>query len=183
MRLRRPRRAKLRTRVLFGVLAVTLVALVAFDVAAVSALRGYLLSQTDQQLQASAEPVPGAAGETGRSRRGCIPRPRPPREVSGKPRKQITGPRLILPGALGQFEVVTVNHSRPTLSIMGGYQLQPRVSVPYLQTLARTHTAVTLTGQDGTTQIRLMAVSFPGYGLVYATTSLARVSRPSASSS
>lgn len=48
---RLPRRAKLRTRVLLGVLSVTLVALVAFDVAAVSALRGYLLSQTDQQLR------------------------------------------------------------------------------------------------------------------------------------
>ena len=101
----------------------------------------------------------------------------PPREVRGRPRKQITGPRAILPGALGQFEVVTVNHSRPTLSIMGGSQLLPRVSVPYLQTLARSHTAVTLTGQDGTTQIRLMAVSFPGYGLVYATTSLSGLQR------
>ena len=36
---------------LLGVLAVTLVALVAFDVAAVTALRGYLIGQTDQQLQ------------------------------------------------------------------------------------------------------------------------------------
>ena len=44
---RLPRRAKLRTRVLLGVLSVTLVALIAFDVAAVTALRGYLLSQTD----------------------------------------------------------------------------------------------------------------------------------------
>ena len=172
MRLRRPRRAKLRTRVLLGVLGVTLVALVAFDVAAVTALRGYLLSQTDQQLRqvlslyrvlpANQSVAPGL-------------HPRhfvPPREVSGKPRQQITGPRAILPGALGQFEVVTVNHSRPTLSIMGGDQLLPRVSVPALQALARSQTAVTLTGQDGTTQIRLMAVSFPGYGLVYATTSL-----------
>jgi hypothetical protein len=51
MRLRAPRRAKLRTRVLLGVLAVTVLALVAFDIAAVTALRGYLISQTDQQLQ------------------------------------------------------------------------------------------------------------------------------------
>ena len=47
----RLRRAQLRTRVLAGVLAVTLVALVAFDVAAVTALRGYLVGQTDSQLQ------------------------------------------------------------------------------------------------------------------------------------
>ena len=51
MMLRRPRRAQLRTRVLAGVLLITVVALVAFDVAAVTALRRYLLSQTDSRLQ------------------------------------------------------------------------------------------------------------------------------------
>jgi hypothetical protein len=50
---RRPRRPQLRTRVLVGVLAVTLAALVAFDLAAVTALRGYLLSRTDAQLQSA----------------------------------------------------------------------------------------------------------------------------------
>ena len=146
MRLRRPRRAKLRTRVLLGVLAVTLVALVAFDVAAVTALRGYLISQTDQQLREvlSLYRVLPANGSV---TPGLHPRQFvPPREVRGKPRKEITGPRAILPGALGQFEVVTVNHSRPVLSIMGGDQLLPRVSVRDLQSLARSHTAVTLTG-------------------------------------
>jgi hypothetical protein len=47
----RLRRARLRTRVLAGVLAVTLIALVGFDVAAVTALRGYLVGRTDSQLQ------------------------------------------------------------------------------------------------------------------------------------
>src|SRR5215469_17177346 len=51
MMLRRPRRPQLRTRVLAGVLLITVVALVAFDVAAVNALRGYLLGQTDSRLQ------------------------------------------------------------------------------------------------------------------------------------
>jgi two-component system OmpR family sensor kinase len=49
--LQRPRRAQLRTRVLAGVLAVTVIALVAFDFAAVGALRRYLLGHTDTQLQ------------------------------------------------------------------------------------------------------------------------------------
>jgi two-component system, OmpR family, sensor kinase len=49
--LSRPRRALLRTRVLIGVLLVTLVALAAFDVAAVTALRTYLIGQTDSQLR------------------------------------------------------------------------------------------------------------------------------------
>src|SRR5215470_7131967 len=52
MTLRRPGRPQLRTRVLAGVLLITVVALVAFDVAAVTALRRYLLSQTDSRLQA-----------------------------------------------------------------------------------------------------------------------------------
>ena len=51
MMLRRPRRPQLRTRVLAGVLLITVVGLVAFDVAAVTALRGYLLGQTDSRLQ------------------------------------------------------------------------------------------------------------------------------------
>ena len=44
-------RPRLRTRVLVGVLAVTLGALAAFDVAAVAALRGYLIGRTDSQLR------------------------------------------------------------------------------------------------------------------------------------
>jgi hypothetical protein len=52
-------RAQLRTRVLVSVLAVTLVALAAFDFAAVTALRGYLLRQTDSQLQTVLNPIQG----------------------------------------------------------------------------------------------------------------------------
>jgi len=41
----------MRTRVLAGVLLITVIALVAFDIAAVTALRRYLLGRTDSQLQ------------------------------------------------------------------------------------------------------------------------------------
>src|SRR5262245_56045913 len=44
-------RAQLRTRVLAGVLLIMLATLVVFDFAAVTALRGYLLGHTDEQLQ------------------------------------------------------------------------------------------------------------------------------------
>jgi signal transduction histidine kinase len=53
--------ARLRTWVLVGVLAVTLIALAGFDVAAVTALRGYLLTATDSQI-AHAIPVPSLSG-------------------------------------------------------------------------------------------------------------------------
>ena len=49
--LRRLLRAQLRLKVMAGVVVVTLVALVAFDVGAVTTMRRYLLAQTDNNLQ------------------------------------------------------------------------------------------------------------------------------------
>jgi two-component system, OmpR family, sensor kinase len=49
--LRRLLRAQLRLKVMAGVVVVTLVALVAFDIAAVTTMRRYLLGQTDSNLQ------------------------------------------------------------------------------------------------------------------------------------
>jgi two-component system, OmpR family, sensor kinase len=59
--LNRLARARLRTWVLVGVLAVTLIALAGFDVAAVTALRGYLVTETDSQIS-RAIPVPSLNG-------------------------------------------------------------------------------------------------------------------------
>lgn len=53
--LRRLVRGKLRLRVLLAALSVALVALVGFDVAAVIALRGYLMNQTDTALITTAQ--------------------------------------------------------------------------------------------------------------------------------
>lgn len=49
--LRRLLRAQLRLKVMAGVVIVTLIALVAFDVAAIATMRRYLLGQTDKNLQ------------------------------------------------------------------------------------------------------------------------------------
>jgi two-component system, OmpR family, sensor kinase len=51
MLLRRLLRAQLRLKVMVGVVVVTLVALVAFDISAVTIMRRYLLGQTDSNLQ------------------------------------------------------------------------------------------------------------------------------------
>ena len=48
--LRRLLRAQLRLKVMAGVVVVTLLALVAFDVGAVATMRRYLLTQTDDNL-------------------------------------------------------------------------------------------------------------------------------------
>ncbi len=57
MMFRRLARAKLRTRVLLGVLAVTLMSLACFDVAAVTGFRGYLIGETESQLQGAISPL------------------------------------------------------------------------------------------------------------------------------
>jgi len=128
--LRALRRAQLRTRVLAGVLAVTLIALVGFDFAAVSALRRYLVAHTDAQLQSVlglyrpmtitmpgnwvAKGPPGGAGVAAAERRlsqnlrqlhGRLPVGGPPREravPSGPLRVQqvIAGPRLKVPAPI-----------------------------------------------------------------------------------
>src|SRR6185437_16145328 len=49
--LRRLLRAQLRLKVMVGVVVVTLLALVAFDIGAVTTMRRYLLTQTDSNLQ------------------------------------------------------------------------------------------------------------------------------------
>jgi hypothetical protein len=53
MTTRGPRPGKLRPQVLVGVLLITLGALAVFDVAAVTALRTYLLNQTDVTLKSA----------------------------------------------------------------------------------------------------------------------------------
>ena len=69
--------AQLRLKVMAGVVVVTLVALVAFDVGAVATVRRYLLGQTDNNLQGALTltlpklasilaPTPRAPGERGR---------------------------------------------------------------------------------------------------------------------
>jgi hypothetical protein len=50
---RGPHRGKLRTKVVAGVLAIVIVALTVFDVSAVTALRRYLITQTDANLSSA----------------------------------------------------------------------------------------------------------------------------------
>ena len=157
-------------------LAVTLAALVAFDVAAVTALRGYLLGQTDQQLQEVLSlyrvlPIRTAAGGQG----GAAP-PGNVRPIPKQARKVISGPTARLPGPLGQFQVVTVSGRKPTMSIRAGAGLAPELPAD-LNALAGAGQAVTVPSRNGTGPVRLMAESFRGLGLVYATTSLSGVNQ------
>ena len=207
MKPRRPRRAQLRTRVLAGVLAVTLVALAAFDVTAVTALRGYLLSQTDGQLQTvlrmyraqsvaidvQAQPhgqivarvSPAQPPQAWVTARGQVPAsPRVVRPItrghSGPPRAEariaIVGPRLLAPGVLGQYFVVSVSRrGAPTAYVRGGPDLKPPIPA-HLFALAASHRPETVTSLNGQAQLRVLASPVPG-GSLLAATSLAGVNK------
>ena len=134
MRPRRPGRPQLRTRVLAGVLGVTLIALVVFDFSAVTALRGYLLSRTDSQLQnvlrlyrpvsqAAVQKVqvqsPPAPGTT--SVHALSPQKPPQKWV-------ISGPRVRLaPPILGQYYVAFVSIRGPHGFVVGNPALVPQL--------------------------------------------------------
>jgi two-component system, OmpR family, sensor kinase len=193
MRLRRPRRPTLRTRVLAGVLAVTLLALVAFDVAAVTALRGYLLGRTDQQLRGVLglyrvqtlacqhlslfSCAPGAV-TTVPAR--PVPKSTPPqqRRLTQKPvpRKVVVGPVLSLGPVFGQYYVGTAFANGPRVLVRGGPDLVPQLPAD-LRTLARNHQGQTVASSNGQDQLRLLAEPFPGYGIVYAATTLSNVNK------
>src|SRR5690242_14866246 len=76
-------RAQLRLKVMAGVVVVTLVALVAFDVGAVATMRRYLLSQTDSNLKVALtltiprlnEILPAGAAARAVNRPGAAPGP------------------------------------------------------------------------------------------------------------
>jgi two-component system OmpR family sensor kinase len=180
---RRPRRPQLRTRVLVGVLAVTLAALVAFDVAAVTALRGYLLSRTDAQLQSALGLYRVESLAVPREGQQLRPGARPPfsgqQIASGRrvEKRVITGPVVLAPGILGQFYIATASGRGPRLAFVhGNTDLVPRLPAD-LATLAKHHQAQTVTSSNGHDQLRLAAQSFPGHGTVYATTSLTDVNK------
>jgi len=195
MRLRRLRHPMLRTRVLAGVLAVTLLALVAFDVAAVTALRGYLLGRTDQQLQgvlalyrvqtlacqhlSLVSCAPGAsigpAGEV-RPRPALSPGQQGRPKEKPVPRKVVVGPVLSLGPIFGQYYVGTALARPPRVLVRGGPDLVPQLPAD-LMTLAKHRQGQTVPSSNGKEQLRLLAVPFPGYGIVYAATTLSNVNR------
>jgi two-component system OmpR family sensor kinase len=194
MKSRWARRALLRTRVLVGVLLVMLVALAAFDVAAVTALRTYLVGQTDAQLRSvlglygrvnfigRPPPFPGGVGGT---------RPQTPvqrRLQSGPAFTPPNGdlpPRLLRGAILQPFSVLLVTGKKvrgvsPAIVIrgvvIGGANLTPRLP-KNLGALAASGHAVTASSSGGNDQLRIMASPDPGQGITVAVTSLNGVNR------
>jgi two-component system OmpR family sensor kinase len=183
MMLRRPRRPQIRTRVLAGVLLITVVALVAFDVAAVTALRRYLLGQTDSRLQTvlslyrpvsqavpvkmRGQPPPLASASAGAH-------PAAPAQV--RLDWVIAGPRLRLsPPVLAQYYVGFVSvHGRREFAV-GNPRLVPQLPPGRPVSVAGPHVQ-TVTSVAGSTQLRLRVIPVPrAAGALVATTSLTAV--------
>jgi two-component system OmpR family sensor kinase len=136
MRPSRPGRPQLRTRVLAGVLGVTLIALVAFDFSAVTALRGYLLSRTDSQLRnvlSLYRPVTVSQAAVQNEQIQPVPPPGSRAVHVYSPRKLpqrwvISGPRVRLaPPILGQYYVAFVSVRGPHGFVVGNPGLVPQL--------------------------------------------------------
>jgi two-component system, OmpR family, sensor kinase len=194
--LRRPRRALLRTRVLAGVLLVTLAALAAFDVAAVTALRSYLIGQTDSQLQnliglyRVANTIalnsqlhgdrPGIAP-------GTISWARHPRSspqahfVTPKRQAVLQAPAFLQPFWVALVSGDVVTRVSPSLTIrgirIGDADVLPRLPEKNLTALAGSGQAWTATSANGNQTVRLLAAHGPGPDVIVASTSLSGVNR------
>ncbi len=167
----RPSRPQLRTQVLAGVLVITLVALAAFDVAAVSALRRYLLSRTDSNL----------ASVLSLYRPGPPPRPDPRqqhlRAMAGKAAPGgfvIVGPRFReRPSVLDQYFLAFVGtHGSPKVFIEGNPNLVPRA----LGSISVKRRVRTVPSRNGHAELRLQVVRRAG-GTLVAAASIGDVTR------
>ncbi len=153
---RRPRRTQLRSRVLISVMTITLIALAAFDVAAVATLHRYLLGQTDSTLQ-------NVLRQT---------RPRVLRLVPVIER-DTRHPRTP-PPLLGEYYVVFVPGHGAKVILEAGPGLIPQLPTS-LDTGIAQH-AQTVTSLHGQAQLRVRAVP-AGAGTLVAGASLSNVNK------
>jgi two-component system, OmpR family, sensor kinase len=193
--LSRPRRALLRTRVLAGVLLVTLVALAAFDVAAVTALRTYLIGQTDSQLEQVIGLYHLVSNSPFHAFASCPPVCPPERKLSRNGRPRFTSappnaglrpqPAVVQAPFLQPYSVVTVTGNTvrpasPSISlgmgvVIGNASLTvSQLPIGYhLAMLAGSGQAWTATSAKGNGPLRLLAAPDPpGNGYIVAMTSL-----------
>jgi len=175
-----------------GVLAVTVIALVAFDFAAVGALRRYLLGHTDAQLQTVLglyRPMTITLGRGGTAN-WYVKRPsavfgsglplhaqevpagvRPP--PGTRVQQVLSGPRFTVPAPiLAQFGVGFVSSRGPRELVGGNPGLVPRTAPEQLlHLLASNHGPRDVISSSRNVTLRLGAIREPG-GFLYATTSL-----------
>jgi two-component system, OmpR family, sensor kinase len=197
--LRRPRRALLRTRVLVGVLLVTLAVLAAFDVAGAAALRSYLIGQTDSQLREVVDLYRFIGSDSiGTSVPGALSNARRPKRRSAQPRLKagktphpanvhFRPPYIIQAPFLQPYSLITVSGKivkgvSPTISLGGGVVignagLKVKELPGNLTALAHSGQAWTAVSAKGSQPLRLLATPDPGVGTIVVMTSLDGVNK------
>jgi two-component system, OmpR family, sensor kinase len=149
-----------RAKVLAGVLVVTLGALAAFDVAAIGALRGYLIAQTDTQLRTVVglyRASPHLAIPAKSFVRVATPVKWLERDKRAAKRFSIVGPHLVLqPAVLDQYHVEFITAYGSKQIFAGNPDLQPRLPTD-LPAFAGQR-AVTVASLNGRAKLRMLAV-------------------------
>jgi two-component system, OmpR family, sensor kinase len=168
-------RAQLRLKVMAGVVVVTLVALAAFDAAAVTTMRRYLLGQTDKNLQVALNltrpqlPFLLASALVGNARRAHVS------AVRGNV-EQVSAP---LRSLVGEFDIsyVPAHGKQVALEIganwIAGVKLDLPTNIAEVAVKPGPHTVVS---PNGPTVMRLEGISVHGGSLV-AGTSLDQVAK------
>jgi two-component system, OmpR family, sensor kinase len=150
--------------VLGGVLMVTLIALAGSGYAAANALHGYLLTQTDSNLQAVLNEYKTLIVQAGGLPLGAKPKTLP---AQGPPGKSSYSEALQVPAILDTYYVgVTASHS-PTTELAGGNN----DLVPSLRGVVA-QGAYTTTSANGQIQLRMLAEPVGHIGMLIVTTSL-----------
>jgi two-component system, OmpR family, sensor kinase len=161
-------RAQLRVKVMAGVVVVTLVALVAFDIGAVATMRRYLLAQTDNNLQGALTlTLPRLAAITayGQAAQGQRPRSNQVAATSGSKAKIPA-----LPGAF-DMDFLPLHGAPVTLQVAANgttVGVNWKLSAIAAKVAARPGPHV-LDGPDGRTQLRVVSLRVPGGSLVAGT--------------
>jgi len=173
--LRRLLRAQLRLKVMAGVVVVTLLALVAFDVGAVATMRRYLLTQTDNNLQGALTPtlprLAAALAFTSQVARASN------HGVPGQVVLPAHAKTLSLPGA---FDMTFLPHHGKQVNLQVAAS-SPAGGVAWFLSPTAAKVAAkpgphTLIGVNGSNQIRVQSVRVTGGSLV-AGTSLDQVAK------
>jgi two-component system, OmpR family, sensor kinase len=161
-------RAQLRIKVMAGVVVVTLVALVAFDVGAVSTMRRYLLAQTDSNLQGALTlTMPQLANILAHVNEssGRGPHAVPAQFQKGRPEQ--------VPALAGAYDMIWLpfRGSQRILQVAaaGGTGANWTLSPTAAKLAVKPGPHVIATGPNGTTAIRVLSLRVPGGSLVAGT--------------
>ena len=149
---------RLRTRVLAGVLAITVISFVAFDVGAIVQLRHYLLGRTDTSLETAV----------------AVSKPHVDRFVA-QSKMGIPTPLIEDAAGFGGYDYLAFIPSHGPAVVLDASGPAPRLP-PNLATVGASGTPETVTSRHGDQQLRLVAADVAG-GTLVVTAGLADVNR------